>query len=128
MRLSRTGLIRNCTRTLFEQAVSTMIWSVCPNGDATIIGTRGVNLSGGQRQRLVSRLSFEKIRKANHNKALARLLYSRPSIAVLDDPFSALDGNTENTVVDNLLGPEGWFNKAGDNSVHNQQLRFATPA
>jgi hypothetical protein len=30
---------------------------------------------------------------------------------VLDDPFSALDGNTENMVVDNLLGPNGWFKK-----------------
>jgi len=30
---------------------------------------------------------------------------------VLDDPFSALDGNTENAVVDNLLGPNGWFKK-----------------
>lgn len=27
-----------------------------PNGDATIIGSRGINLSGGQRQRLVSRV------------------------------------------------------------------------
>lgn len=30
---------------------------------------------------------------------------------VLDDPFSALDGNTENAVVENLLGPNGWFKK-----------------
>lgn len=30
---------------------------------------------------------------------------------VLDDPFSALDGNTENAVVDSLLGPNGWFKK-----------------
>lgn len=42
-------------------------------------------------------------------QALARLLYSAHDVVVLDDPFSALDGNTENTVVDNLLGPNGWF-------------------
>ncbi|KAL7813269.1 P-loop containing nucleoside triphosphate hydrolase protein [Trichoderma aethiopicum] len=66
-----------------------------PEGDETVVGSRGINLSGGQRQRL----------------ALARLIYSLHDIVVLDDPFSALDGNTENTVVDNLLGPNGWFKK-----------------
>ncbi|TFB06902.1 Metal resistance protein YCF1 [Trichoderma ghanense] len=66
-----------------------------PDGDETVVGSRGINLSGGQRQRL----------------ALARLVYSLHDIVVLDDPFSALDGNTENTVVDNLLGPNGWFKK-----------------
>lgn len=30
---------------------------------------------------------------------------------VLDDPFSALDGNTEDAVVDNLLGSNGWFKR-----------------
>ncbi|KAM0247602.1 hypothetical protein ACHAQJ_009794 [Trichoderma viride] len=69
--------------------------STFPDGDDTIVGSRGINLSGGQRQRL----------------ALARLVYSLHDIVVLDDPFSALDGNTENTVVDNLLGPNGWFRK-----------------
>ncbi|KAH6606099.1 MRP-type ABC transporter [Trichoderma cornu-damae] len=69
--------------------------STFPEGDSTIVGSRGINLSGGQRQRL----------------ALARLVYSLHDIAVLDDPFSALDGNTENAVVDNLLGPNGWFKK-----------------
>ncbi|KAL7797360.1 ABC transporter type 1, transmembrane domain-containing protein [Trichoderma ceciliae] len=69
--------------------------STFPEGDSTIVGSRGINLSGGQRQRL----------------ALARLVYSLDDIVVLDDPFSALDGNTENTVVDNLLGPNGWFKK-----------------
>ncbi|UKZ49723.1 hypothetical protein TrVGV298_003971 [Trichoderma virens] len=66
-----------------------------PEGDDTIVGSRGINLSGGQRQRL----------------ALARIVYSLHDIVVLDDPFSALDGNTENAVVDNLLGPNGWFRK-----------------
>ncbi|KAL7932586.1 P-loop containing nucleoside triphosphate hydrolase protein [Trichoderma chlorosporum] len=69
--------------------------STFPEGDDTVVGSRGINLSGGQRQRL----------------ALARLVYSLQDIVVLDDPFSALDGNTENTVVENLLGPNGWFKK-----------------
>ncbi|KAL7898266.1 multidrug resistance-associated protein [Trichoderma sp. SZMC 28014] len=66
-----------------------------PDGDNTVVGSRGINLSGGQRQRL----------------ALARLVYNLHEIVVLDDPFSALDGNTENAVVENLLGPNGWFKK-----------------
>ena len=40
-------------------------------------------------------------------------MYSRASIAVLDDPFSALDGNTETKIAERLLGPGGWFRSAG---------------
>ncbi|KAL3951875.1 hypothetical protein ACCO45_013592 [Purpureocillium lilacinum] len=60
-------------------------------------GELGINMSGGQRQRL----------------ALAGVLYSRAAIVVLDDPFSGLDGSTENTVIDSLLGPKGWFRRFG---------------
>ncbi|WYZ44670.1 hypothetical protein EsH8_VII_001106 [Colletotrichum jinshuiense] len=66
-----------------------------PNGDDTMIGSRGLNLSGGQRQRL----------------ALARAVYARCEIVLLDDSFSALDAKTENRVVENLLGPTGLFRK-----------------
>ncbi|KAE8154272.1 putative ABC transporter [Aspergillus avenaceus] len=61
--------------------------------DNTLIKFPGVNISGGQRQRV----------------ALARVLYARSDIVILDDTFSALDGQTEKTVVDNLLGPNGLF-------------------
>ncbi|KAF4922595.1 ABC transporter atnG [Colletotrichum viniferum] len=66
-------------------------------GDQTMIGSRGLNLSGGQRQRV----------------ALARALYARCNIMLLDDSFSALDGKTERQIVDNLIGSEGYFKKAG---------------
>ncbi|KAL6875904.1 P-loop containing nucleoside triphosphate hydrolase protein [Trichoderma longibrachiatum] len=66
-------------------------------GHQTLIGSRGLNLSGGQRQRV----------------ALARAIYARCDIVILDDSFSALDGKTENRIVENLLGPDGHFRKMG---------------
>ncbi|KAF5653959.1 major facilitator family transporter [Fusarium sp. NRRL 25303] len=68
-----------------------------PLGDDTVIGSRGLKLSGGQRQRL----------------ALARAVYARCEIVILDDSFSALDHNTERKVVSNLLGTQGYFRKTG---------------
>lgn len=56
------------------------------NGADTLIGSGGIRLSGGQAQRL----------------ALSRTLAQPRPIMVLDDPFSALDRNTENVVFDNL--------------------------
>ncbi|KAL7114288.1 hypothetical protein ACP275_04G111200 [Erythranthe tilingii] len=49
-----------------------------PYGDLTEIGERGVSLSGGQKQRI----------------QLARALYKRADIYLLDDPFSAVDAHT----------------------------------
>ncbi|KAI0837775.1 ABC transporter [Hypoxylon sp. FL0890] len=68
-----------------------------PNGDETFVGSRGSNLSGGQRQRL----------------ALARAIFARTNILILDDPFSSLDGRTENQVIENLLGGEGLLRQLG---------------
>lgn len=42
-------------------------------------------------------------------QALARLVYARCDIAILDDSFSALDSKTGDQVISNLLGPKGWF-------------------
>ncbi|PQE27279.1 ABC transporter protein [Rutstroemia sp. NJR-2017a WRK4] len=61
------------------------------DGDQTQIGSRGLNLSGGQRQRVT----------------LARALFARCDILLLDDTFSGLDGETERTVFDNLFGETG---------------------
>ena len=56
------------------------------NGPDTVIGSSGTRLSGGQAQRL----------------ALARTLAHPRPVLILDDPFSALDRNTEDTVFANL--------------------------
>lgn len=56
------------------------------NGVDTVIGPSGMRLSGGQAQRL----------------ALARTLAHPRPVLVLDDPFSALDRSTEDTVFANL--------------------------
>ncbi|KAK1544257.1 hypothetical protein CPAR01_04890 [Colletotrichum paranaense] len=53
-----------------------------PDGDETLIGSKGIALSGGQKQRV----------------ALARAIYSRPRIALFDDIFSGLDNHTARAV------------------------------
>ena len=57
-----------------------------PQGLDTVIGEEGMSLSGGQRQRL----------------SLARALAKHPSVLLLDDPFSALDVNTEERIITGL--------------------------
>ncbi|MCT2296701.1 ABC transporter ATP-binding protein/permease [Brachybacterium muris] len=57
-----------------------------PEGVDTRIGEEGMSLSGGQRQRL----------------ALARAIAARPAVLLLDDPLSALDTRTEETVTGRL--------------------------
>ena len=55
-------------------------------GVNTLVGNGGVRLSGGQQARI----------------ALARTLYHKNKIMILDDPFSAVDMNTEKIIINNL--------------------------
>jgi ABC-type multidrug transport system fused ATPase/permease subunit len=66
-----------------------------PDRDRNIIGSRGITLSGGQKQRL----------------ALAKAVYARKKIILLDDVLSALDIKTANLVLNRLLGEEGVLRK-----------------
>lgn len=60
------------------------------HGDQSFIGENGIGLSGGQKARV----------------ALARAVYSSSRILILDDPLSALDHNTAESVVNKCFsGP-----------------------
>ncbi|KAI5468185.1 P-loop containing nucleoside triphosphate hydrolase protein [Mariannaea sp. PMI_226] len=63
--------------------------------DNTVVGNEGSSLSGGQKKRI----------------ALARAIYTRAPIVILDDPFNGLDGRTENAVLESVLGRQGLLRK-----------------
>ncbi|KAH8899307.1 P-loop containing nucleoside triphosphate hydrolase protein [Thozetella sp. PMI_491] len=60
------------------------------DGEQTEIGANGINLSGGQKWRVT----------------LARAMYSRAGILVLDDIFSAVDAHVGRHIFDNCLNGE----------------------
>ncbi|PVV00736.1 hypothetical protein BB560_004870 [Smittium megazygosporum] len=60
-------------------------------GDMVEIGEKGINLSGGQKARL----------------SLARAVYSRAHIYLLDDPLSAVDAHVGRNIFKNVIGPTG---------------------
>lgn len=65
------------------------------NGYNTQIGERGIKLSGGQRQRL----------------GIARAVYNRSKLLVLDEATNALDKATENSVMKAINKSEGQITK-----------------
>ncbi|MFA6830316.1 MAG: ABC transporter ATP-binding protein, partial [Bacilli bacterium] len=55
-------------------------------GYDTVVGERGATLSGGQRQRV----------------SIARAFYKNPDVLFLDDSLSAVDSNTEKSIMENI--------------------------
>lgn len=62
-----------------------------PDGDETVVGERGISLSGGQKARL----------------SLARAVYARADIYLLDDVLSAVDSHVGKHIIEQVLGPRG---------------------
>jgi ATP-binding cassette subfamily B protein len=61
--------------------------AILPAGLDTEVGERGLTLSGGQKQRV----------------AIARAAALDPEVLILDDPFSAVDAETEERILNNVL-------------------------
>lgn len=59
---------------------------IFPEGIRTVVGERGITLSGGQRQRV----------------SIARALFAKPKVLILDDAFSAVDIQTEKQILKNI--------------------------
>jgi len=80
-----------------------------PKGDDSIIGSRGISLSGGQKQRVVRRLQNSMLRKRMliQEQALARAVYNRKPITILDDVLKGLDADTYAKCFEAILGPNG---------------------
>ncbi|NXC38211.1 MRP1 protein, partial [Penelope pileata] len=62
-----------------------------PAGQKSEIGEKGINISGGQKQRV----------------SLARAVYQKASVYLLDDPLSALDAHVGQHIFEHVLGPNG---------------------
>ncbi|KAK3117808.1 ATP-binding cassette glutathione S-conjugate transporter ycf1 [Teratosphaeriaceae sp. CCFEE 6253] len=62
-----------------------------PDGDQTEVGERGISLSGGQKARVT----------------LARAVYARADVYMMDDVLSAVDQHVGRHLIDNVLGPKG---------------------
>ena len=56
------------------------------DGINTLVGENGISLSGGQKQRL----------------GIARAILANPDVLILDDSLSAVDANTEKTIIENI--------------------------
>ncbi|KAJ5176747.1 Metal resistance protein YCF1 [Penicillium canariense] len=69
-------------------------FKIMPDGDQTEVGERGISLSGGQKARLT----------------LARAVYARADIYLLDDVLSAVDQHVGRHIINKVLGNSGILN------------------
>ncbi|KAI1279478.1 P-loop containing nucleoside triphosphate hydrolase protein [Xylaria sp. FL0933] len=76
------------------------------DGDHTEVGPSGVNLSGGQKWRIT----------------LARAIYSRAEILIMDDIFSAVDAFVGRHILDECLGGELCSGRTCILATHHESL------
>jgi ABC-type multidrug transport system fused ATPase/permease subunit len=86
-----------------SEATDELVWSAIdiaqlrefveslPNGLDSEVGERGMRISGGQRQRL----------------GIARAMFTKPKLLVLDEATSSLDGQTESDISSAIHGLKG---------------------
>lgn len=65
--------------------------AILPEGDDSIVGEKGISLSGGQKARL----------------SLARAVYTRADVYLLDDPLSAVDEHVGQHIIRHVLSKTG---------------------
>ena len=81
--LDRAGMADEILyRSALEQSALTGLIDSLPDGDATMVGERGIKLSGGQRQRL----------------GIARALVRQAEIIIFDEATSSLDSLSEKVI------------------------------
>ncbi|KAJ5794580.1 ABC transporter [Penicillium paradoxum] len=85
--------------------------ALLPLGDQTIVGSNGMTLSRGQKQRI----------------AIARSVYSKASIVILDDALSGLDRRTERQVFNQVFGKEGLLRQLGSTVVLVTHANYLLP-
>ena len=81
----RENLENNLEQALAQSDIKKDIESF-KDGINTLVGENGISLSGGQKQRL----------------GIARAILANPDILILDDSLSAVDANTEKTIIENI--------------------------
>ena len=91
---------------IIEACALTLDFANLKYGDLSMVGENGVGLSGGQRARI----------------ALARAVYSRANVLILDDPLSALDHQTAQTIVGRCLQGSFMENRAIVLVTHRTEL------
>nr|QFR37211.1 ABC transporter [Cyberlindnera americana] len=69
----------------------TVDFAILKDGDQTLVGEKGISLSGGQKARI----------------SLARAVYARADVYLMDDPLAAVDEHVGKHLTDHVLSPTG---------------------
>ncbi|XP_050071798.1 ATP-binding cassette sub-family C member 4-like [Anopheles maculipalpis] len=86
-----------------------------PAGDMTVIGERGVSLSGGQKARI----------------CLARAVYRKTDVYLLDDPLSAVDAHVAKHLFELCIGNGGFLKRRNPSATRilvTHQIHFLKQA